>query len=101
MWSAQRQVSLFSGISAGENRQSTTGIKKVFVPSTDNSDDGLVYYYVNLPTNKAAEYYRDYFGADSDKLNRYTKFYTDSIKVNEASKHLILPAITASTMAAI
>lgn len=60
-------------------------IKKVFVPSTDNSDDGLVYYYVNLPTNKAAEYYSDYFGADSDKLNRYTKFYTDSIKVNEAA----------------
>lgn len=60
-------------------------IKKVFVPSTDNSDDGLVYYYVNLPTNKAAEYYSDYFGADSDKLNRYTKFYTDSIQVNEAA----------------
>ena len=61
-------------------------IKKVFVPSADNNDDGLVYYYVNLPTNKAAEYYRDYFGADSDKLNRYTKFYTDSIKVNEAAR---------------
>lgn len=61
-------------------------IKKVFVPSTDNNDDdGLVYYYVNLPTNKAAEYYSDYFGADSDKLKRYTKFYTDSIQVNEAA----------------
>ena len=60
-------------------------IKKVFVPSTDNKDDGLVYYYVNLPTNKAAEYYSDYFGADSDKLKRYTKFYTDSIQVNEAA----------------
>lgn len=59
--------------------------KEGFVPSTDNSDDGLVYYYVNLPTNKAAEYYSDYFGADSDKLNRYTKFYTDSIQVNEAA----------------
>ena len=59
-------------------------IKKVFVPSTDDNG-GLVYYYVNLPTNKAAEYYRDYFGADSDKLNRYTKFYTDSIQVNEAA----------------
>lgn len=59
-------------------------IKKVFVPSTDNNDDdGLVYYYVNLPTNKAAEYYSDYFGADSDKLRRYTKFYTDSIQVNK------------------
>lgn len=61
-------------------------IKKVFVPSTDNTDDdGLVYYYVNLPTNKAAEYYSDYFGADSEKLKRYTKFYTDSIQVNEAA----------------
>ncbi|WP_443596680.1 hypothetical protein [Agathobacter sp.] len=60
-------------------------IKKVFVPSTDNKDDGLVYYYVNLPTNKAAEYYSDYFGADSDKLRRYTRFYTDSIQVNEAA----------------
>lgn len=60
-------------------------IKKVFVPSTDNSDDGLVYYYVNLPTNKAAEYYSDYFGADSDKLKRYTNFYTDSIQVNESA----------------
>ena len=59
-------------------------IKKVFVPSTDDNG-GLVYYYVNLPTNKAAEYYRDYFGADRDKLNRYTKFYTDSIQVNEAA----------------
>ena len=68
-----------------EGRTIDKCIKKVFVPSTDNSDDGLVYYYVNLPTNKAAEYYRDYFGADSDKLNRYTKFYTDSIKVNEAA----------------
>lgn len=60
-------------------------IKKVFVPSTDNSDDGLVYYYVNLPTNKASEYYSDYFGADSDKLKRYTNFYTDSIQVNESA----------------
>lgn len=59
-------------------------IKKVFVPSTDdNNDDGLVYYYVNLPTDKAAEYYSDYFGADSDKLRRYTKFYTNSIQVNK------------------
>lgn len=68
-----------------EGRTIDKCIKKVFVPSTDNSDDGLVYYYVNLPTNKAAEYYSDYFGADSDKLNRYTKFYTDSIQVNEAA----------------
>lgn len=68
-----------------EGRTIDNCIKKVFVPSTDNSDDGLVYYYVNLPTNKAAEYYSDYFGADSDKLNRYTKFYTDSIQVNEAA----------------
>lgn len=60
-------------------------IKKVFVSSTGKNDDGLVYYYVNLPTNKAAEYYSDYFGADSDKLKRYTKFYTDSIQVNEAA----------------
>ena len=59
-------------------------IKKVFVPSTDNSDDGLVYYYVNLPTNKASDY-SDYFGADSDKLKRYTNFYTDSIQVNESA----------------
>ena len=36
--------------------------KEGLCSSTDNSDDGLVYYYVNLPTNKAAEYYRDYFG---------------------------------------
>lgn len=48
---------------------------------------------------KFAEYYRDYFGADSDKLNRYTKFYTDSIKVNEAKKYLYCLRITASTMA--
>lgn len=68
-----------------EGRTIDKCIKKVFVPSTDNSDDGLVYYYVNLPTNKAAEYYSDYFGADIDKLNRYTKFYTDSIQVNEAA----------------
>lgn len=68
-----------------EGRTIDKCIKKVFVPSTDNNDDGLVYYYVNLPTDKAAEYYSDYFGADSDKLNRYTKFYTDSIQVNEAA----------------
>lgn len=67
-----------------EGRTIDKCIKKVFVPSTDNNDDdGLVYYYVNLPTNKAAEYYSDYFDADSDKLRRYTKFYTNSIQVNQ------------------
>lgn len=58
-------------------------IRKVFVPSADN--DGLVYYYLNLPTDSAASYYEDYYNTDSSKLQKYTDFYTKSIQVNETA----------------
>ena len=60
-------------------------IRKVFVQSqTGSNDDGLVYYYVNLPADRAARYYEDYFNADKlgeNKLTKYTNFYTKKIKV--------------------
>lgn len=65
-------------------------IRKVFVPSGESQNDGLVYFYMNLPGSEASTYYEDYFNQDKDaeaKLLKYTKFYTESIKVsdNEAS----------------
>lgn len=60
-------------------------IRKVFVQSqTGSNDDGLVYYYVNLPADKAAKYYEDYYNTDKlgeNKLTKYTNFYTKKIKV--------------------
>lgn len=59
-------------------------IKKVFVPSsTGSQSDGLVYYYINLPTKEASEYYQDYYNTDSTKLQKYTQFYTDNIQVSD------------------
>lgn len=64
-------------------------IRKVFVPSSgSDSNDGLVYYYVNLPGDKASQYYEDYFNQDKNaeaKLLKYTNFYTKSIKVSSDS----------------
>ncbi|MEE1029326.1 MAG: hypothetical protein UH211_11695 [Agathobacter sp.] len=58
-------------------------VSKIFVPSANgNSDDGYVYYYVNLPANKASDYYADFYGMDQEKLNLYTDFYTNYIKTN-------------------
>lgn len=55
-------------------------IKTVFVPS---GDSGLVYFYINLPTDSASQYYQDYYDTDSAKLQKYTKFYTDKIQVSD------------------
>lgn len=61
-------------------------VRKVFVPSSDgNSNSGLVYYYINLPTDKAAQYYEDYYNADNSKLQKYTDFYTKNIQVSDTA----------------
>lgn len=61
-------------------------IKTVFVPSkTGNSDDGFVYYYINLPEEMAAQYYQDYYNKDKTKLELYTNFYTEQVTVNESA----------------
>lgn len=67
-------------------------IRKVFVQSqTGSNDDGLVYYYVNLPADRAARYYEDYFNADKlgeNKLTKYTNFYTKKIKVGNNAANI-------------
>lgn len=71
---------------------SNSYIRKVFVQSqTGSNDDGLVYYYVNLPTDKAAAYYADYFNTDKNgenKLTKYTNFYTKKIKVGDNAANI-------------
>lgn len=57
-------------------------IKKVFVQK-NSADTGLVYFYVDLPSAQASNYYKDYFNADNTKLAKYTDFYTNAIKVND------------------
>lgn len=67
-------------------------IRKVFVQSqTGSNDDGLVYYYVNLPADSAARYYEDYFNTDKlgeNKLKKYTNFYTKKIKVGNNAANI-------------
>lgn len=67
-------------------------IRKVFVQSqTGSNDDGLVYYYVNLPADKAAKYYEDYYNTDKlgeNKLTKYTNFYTKKIKVGNNAANI-------------
>ena len=57
---------------------------KIFVrPITGISSDGLVYFYVNLPQDKAAKYFNDFYAADknrAEELKKHTDFYTDTIK---------------------
>lgn len=62
---------------------------KIFVqPITGVSDEGLVYFYVNLPQDKAGNFLFDYYNKDmkgSKELDTHAKFYTSSIKsVSEA-----------------
>jgi hypothetical protein len=57
----------------------------VLVPSkTGNSDDGLVYLYLNLEAEQASAYFLDYYKAGADKLKRYNAFYTNGIQVKGA-----------------
>ena len=57
---------------------------KIFVqPITGISSDGLVYFYVNLPQDKAARYFSDFYAADknrAEELKKHTDFYTGTIK---------------------
>lgn len=57
---------------------------KIFVqPITGISSDGLVYFYVNLPQDKAAKYFNDFYAADknrAEELKKHTDFYTGTIK---------------------
>lgn len=57
---------------------------KIFVqPITGISSDGLVYFYVNLPQDKAARYFNDFYAADknrAEELKKHTDYYTGTIK---------------------
>ena len=57
---------------------------KIFVqPITGISSDGLVYFYVNLPQDKAARYFSDFYAADknrAEELKKHTDFYAGTIK---------------------
>ena len=57
---------------------------KIFVqPITGISSDGLVYFYVNLPQDKAAKYFNDFYAADknrAEELKKHTDYYTGTIK---------------------
>ena len=57
---------------------------KIFVqPITGISSDGLVYFYLNLPQDKAAQYFNDFYAADknrAEELKKHVKFYTASIQ---------------------
>ena len=54
------------------------GFKKVFVPV---NGDTLVYYYLELSKEKAAQFFQDYYGMpyNKDKINKYFDFYVDKI----------------------
>lgn len=56
-------------------------VEKVF--NNGGNGEDRVYYFLNLSPEKAALYYEDYYNQDSSKLQLYSSFYTDCIKVNE------------------
>lgn len=74
-------------LSADEMKNTDNYIRKVYVPRSKN--DGLVYYYLNMPVKQASQYYEDYYNIDhssaDSKLQKYTAFYTKSIQVNDAA----------------
>lgn len=64
-------------------------IKTIMVPGTSgDSNDGFVYYYINLPADNAMDYYRDFYDVDKTKLELYTKFYTNMIKSGDAASRI-------------
>lgn len=76
-------------LSADEMKNTDNYIRKVYAPSNGSENDGLVYYYLNMPVKQASQYYEDYYNIDhssaDSKLQKYTAFYTKSIQVNDAA----------------
>lgn len=71
--------------------------RMVVVPSkTGNADDGLVYFYLNLDSDNAKLYFKDYFGADNSKLTKYTDFYTNAIKSLSAEASIFTAGLYAT-----
>lgn len=76
-------------LSADQMKNTDNYIRKVYAPSNGSENDGLVYYYLNMPVKQASQYYEDYYNIDhssaDSKLQKYTAFYTKSIQVNDAA----------------
>ena len=53
------------------------GFRRFFV--TDVNGNRLIYYYVDFDTDQASQYFRDYYVANKDKLDRFMKSYVDEI----------------------
>lgn len=53
------------------------GYRKLFV--TDVNGNKLVYYYVDFDTDEASRYFREYYAANKEKLNRFMENYVDEI----------------------
>jgi hypothetical protein len=63
------------------NKTISEAYTMIVVPSkTGDSNDGLVYFYLNLDADMATQYFQDYYGTNSTKLTNYTKFYTEGIQ---------------------
>ncbi|MDY3274991.1 MAG: hypothetical protein SOX33_04245 [Agathobacter sp.] len=69
-----------TGRSLGNYGVDTTMIQPVF-----DGRNGMVYFYLNLPSETAKTYFEDYYGADSTLLERYTDFYSKGIITNNSS----------------
>ena len=76
-------------LSADQMKNTDNYIRKVYAPSNGSENDGLVYYYLNMPVKQASQYYEDYYNIDhssaDSRLQKYTAFYTKSIQVNDAA----------------
>ena len=76
-------------LSADQMKNTDNYIRKVYAPSNGSENDGLVYYYLNMPVKQASQYYEDYYNIDhssaDSRLQKYTAFYTKAIQVNDAA----------------
>lgn len=57
------------------------GYQKIFV--TDVNGNQMVYYYVDFDTDQASQYFREYYVANKDTLNRFMENYVDEITTSD------------------
>lgn len=63
----------------------TTNFQKIFAQGLGG--EGLVYYYLVMDDTSAELFFQNYYGVQSEKLNRYTDVYADGILTGAASTY--------------
>lgn len=74
-------VAKLGGTTLGDYLDENDPVRKVFIRSSDGSDNTFVYYYMNFKDESAANtYFAKYYNLNKESVDKYMKIYLDAIK---------------------